>query len=201
VVLSSCLLAALAILLAILTFIFLIEMIAAIALPQPAGLSFHSMPRLRIAALVPAHSESAGMLATLADINKQLRERDRLVVVADNCNDDIAAVAVAAAAEVVQRHDTERIGKGFALDRDLIHLAADPPEIVIIVDADCRPAERATGQLASTCAATHHPVQALYPMGPRSRSAINYAAAEFAWCIKNWIHPVKVRALSLCVNW
>jgi cellulose synthase/poly-beta-1,6-N-acetylglucosamine synthase-like glycosyltransferase len=197
VVFSSCLLAALAILLAIPTFIFLLETIAAIALPQPPGLSFRSLHRLRIAALVPAHNESANILATLADINKQLQERDRLVVVADNCNDDTAGVAAAAGAEVVERHDTERIGKGYALDFGLVRLAADPPEIVIIVDADCRLAERAIEELASTCAATHRPVQALYLMSPPSQSSINYAAAEFAWRIKNWIRPLGLRALGL----
>jgi cellulose synthase/poly-beta-1,6-N-acetylglucosamine synthase-like glycosyltransferase len=197
VFLSSCLLAALAILLAIPTLTFLLETIAAIALPQPAGLNFHSPLRLRIAALVPAHNESAGILATLADITKQLQERDRLIVVADNCDDDTAAVAAAAGAEVVERHDPERVGKGYALDFGLGHLAAHPPEIVIIIDADCRLAERAIEQLASTCAATHRPVQALYLMGSPSQSAINYAAAEFAWRIKNWIRPLGLRALGL----
>jgi cellulose synthase/poly-beta-1,6-N-acetylglucosamine synthase-like glycosyltransferase len=196
-VVLSCFLAALAILLAIPTLVFLIETIAGIALPQQAGLSFHSPLRLRIAALVPAHNESAGILATLADINKQLQERDRVVVVADNCNDDTAAVAAAAGAEVVQRHDTERIGKGYALDFGLVHLAADPPEIVIIIDADCRLAGGAIEQLASTCAATRRPVQALYLMGTPCQSAINYAAAEFAWRIKNWIRPLGLRALGL----
>jgi cellulose synthase/poly-beta-1,6-N-acetylglucosamine synthase-like glycosyltransferase len=197
VILASCLLVALAILLTIPTLTFLLETIAAIALPRPSGLSFHGRPGLRIAALVPAHNESANILPALADIRKQLQERDRLVVVADNCNDDTAAVAAAAGAEVVERHDTERIGKGYALDFGLVHLAADPPEIVIIIDADCRLADRAIEELASTCAATHRPAQALYLMRPPSQSPINYAAAEFAWRIKNWIRPLGLRALGL----
>jgi cellulose synthase/poly-beta-1,6-N-acetylglucosamine synthase-like glycosyltransferase len=197
VVLSSWLLAALAILLAIPTLTFLLETIAAIMLPQRTGLCFHSLPRLRIAALVPAHNESTSVLPTLANIKKQLQERDRLIVVADNCNDDTAAVAAAAGAEVVERHDTERIGKGYALDFGLVYLAANPPEIVVIIDADCRLADRAIEELASTCAATHRPVQALYLMGPPSQSSINYAAAEFAWRIKNWIRPLGLRALGL----
>jgi cellulose synthase/poly-beta-1,6-N-acetylglucosamine synthase-like glycosyltransferase len=193
--LASYLLAALAILLAIPTLTFLFETIAAIALPQPPGPS--GPHRLRIAALVPAHNESASILPTLTDIRQQLQGRDRLVVVADNCNDDTAAVAAAAGAEVAERHDTERVGKGYALDFGLAHLAADPPEIVIIIDADCRLADRAIEELATTCSATHRPVQALYLMGPPSHTTINYAAAEFAWRIKNWIRPLGLRALGL----
>jgi cellulose synthase/poly-beta-1,6-N-acetylglucosamine synthase-like glycosyltransferase len=197
VVVVSCLLAALAILLAVPTLTFLLETIATIALPQPARPSFQARPRGRIAALVPAHNESASVLPTLADIRKQLQEHDRLVVVADNCNDDTAAVAAAAGAEVVSRLDPERRGKGYALDFGLTHLAADPPEIVVIIDADCRLADRAIEELASACTATHRPVQALYLMRPPSRSPINYAVAQFAWRIKNWIRPLGLRALGL----
>jgi cellulose synthase/poly-beta-1,6-N-acetylglucosamine synthase-like glycosyltransferase len=188
---------ALAILLAVPTLTLLLETIAAVALPQPAGLRSHGQPRSRIAALVPAHNESANILPTLADIKEQLQERDRLLVVADNCNDDTAAVAAAAGAEIAERHDTERLGKGYALDFGLAHLAADPPEIVIIIDADCRLADHAIEELASTCAAAHRPVQALYLMGPPTQSTINHATAEFAWRIKNWIRPLGLRALGL----
>ena len=51
---------------------------------------------------------------------------DRLLVVADNCSDDTAAVARAAGAEVTERSDVERRGKGYALDHGVRHLAADP---------------------------------------------------------------------------
>jgi cellulose synthase/poly-beta-1,6-N-acetylglucosamine synthase-like glycosyltransferase len=197
VVFVSCFLAALAILLAVPTLTFLLETIAAIALPQPTKARGQDRPRGRIAALVPAHNESASVLPTLADIKKQLQKRDRLVVVADNCNDDTAAVAAAAGAEVVVRHDPERRGKGYALDFGLTCLTADPPEIVIIIDADCRLADRAIEELASACAATHRPVQALYLMRPPSRTLINYAVAQFAWRIKNWIRPLGLRALGL----
>jgi cellulose synthase/poly-beta-1,6-N-acetylglucosamine synthase-like glycosyltransferase len=196
-VVVSCLLAALAILLAVPTLTFLFETIAAIALSQPARPSFQSRPQVRIAALVPAHNESTSILPTLADIKKQLQERDRLIVVADNCDDDTAAVAAAAGAEVVERHDSTRRGKGYALDFGLTCLTADPPEIVIIIDADCRLADGAIEELASTCAATHRPVQALYLMAPPSRSLVDYAVAQFAWRIKNWVRPLGLRAFGL----
>src|SRR5437879_5400266 len=102
----------LAVLLAIPVAVFLIEVVASVALPQrersmpPGGHSDR-----RVAVLVPAHDESAGLLPTIADIKAQLHASDRLLVVADNCTDDTAAVAMAAGAEVIIRNDPDRMGK------------------------------------------------------------------------------------------
>ena len=52
-----------------------------------------------------------------------------------------ATVARAAGAEVTERNDPAKIGKGYALEWGLRHLRDDPPEVVIIVDADCRLAD------------------------------------------------------------
>src|SRR6476469_7481059 len=57
--------------------------------------------------LVPAHDEESGLPPTLAGLRSQLRPGDRLLVVADNCTDRTAAVARAAGAEVVERHDPD----------------------------------------------------------------------------------------------
>ena len=194
----SFLIATLAFLLAIPTTVFFIEVVAAIALaqqdyPVPPG----NRPRQRVAVLLPAHNESTGILPTLADITVQIRAGDRLLVVADNCTDDTAAVAAAAGAEVVDRNEPERKGKGYALAWGLRHLGADPPEIVIIIDADCRVAEGVFDRLAEACAATHRPVQALDLMTAPNGSSINVKVAEFAWRVKNWVRPLGLRALGL----
>ena len=58
---------------------------------------------------------------------------------------------------------SERIGKGSALDwgSSVSLNETDPPEIVIMIDADCRLADGAIDQLTSTCFTTGRPVQAL----------------------------------------
>lgn len=195
-VLASHLLLAVAGLLAILVNVFLIEIVAALVLHRHSR-QLHTPLHGRVAVLVPAHNESAGLLPTLADIKKQLASDDRLLVVADNCTDDTATVAKVEGAEVVERHDAERRGKGYAIDFGLAYLARDPAEIVIIIDADCRLADGTISQLASTCAATHRPVQALYLMRAPTQSRINYQVAEFAWRIKNWIRPLGLHRLGL----
>lgn len=56
--------------------------------------------RTRVVAVVPAYNEAATIGATVAALRAQTRPVDRLVVVANNCTDDTAAVARAAGAEV-----------------------------------------------------------------------------------------------------
>jgi cellulose synthase/poly-beta-1,6-N-acetylglucosamine synthase-like glycosyltransferase len=194
----SFLLVALASFLAIPIVVFIVEVVAAIALPpRDDSLPLSKDSRGRIAVLVPAHNEGAGLLPTLADIRAQLRVADRILVVADNCTDDTSAVALAAGADVVDRNDPDRRGKGYALAWGISCLGADPPDIVIIIDADCRLAETAIDKLAVACAAARGPVQALYLMIASDDSPINSRVSEFAWRVKNWVRPMGLRALGL----
>jgi cellulose synthase/poly-beta-1,6-N-acetylglucosamine synthase-like glycosyltransferase len=194
----SVLLVTLAVIVVIPAAVFLVEVIAAIAQPRRDLLvSPNGDVRGRIAVLVPAHNESAGLLPTLADIKAQMRAADRLLVVADNCTDDTAAVAAAAGAEVLSRIDLDKRGKGYALASGLRHLSSDPPDIVIVIDADCRLADGGIDRLASTCKVEHRPVQALYLMNAPSESSINYRVVEFAWRVRNSTRPLGLRAFGL----
>jgi cellulose synthase/poly-beta-1,6-N-acetylglucosamine synthase-like glycosyltransferase len=196
-VVISWLLAASAGLIAILVAVLLLEIVVAITLPPRKRSSWSELVRQRIAVLVPADNESTGILATIEDIRAQLVAGDRLIVVADNCTDDTAAVAAAAGVEVIERHDLTRIGKGYALDWGLQRLRIDPPQIVIMIDADCRLSDGAIGRLAAGCAATGRPLQALYLMTSPDQVRINCQVAEFAWRVKNWVRPLGLRALGL----
>jgi len=189
----------LASLLAILVAVFVFEIIAGILAPKriATGAACIRNARPRVAVLVPAHNESAGIRATLDDIAAQLGPGDRLLVVADNCTDDTAAVASAAGAEVVERHDLGKVGKSYALDHGLQHLRADPPRLVIVIDADCRLSNGAIDELAAAWLATGRPVQALDLMIAPETSSINHRVAEFAWRVKNWVRPLGLSALGL----
>lgn len=176
--------------------VLLLEVVAATLRPrrQPVPQEWR---RLSVAVLVPAHDEEAGIAATVAGVATQLRVGDRLVVVADNCSDATAAVARAAGAEVTERCDPARRGKGYALDWGIRWLSAAPPEVVVIVDADCRLAPGAIDDLARTAVATRRPVQALDLMTAPEPSAVNLKVAEFAWRVKNRVRPLGLGALGL----
>src|SRR4051812_22881950 len=79
---------------------------------EPAGWQANK----RLAVLIPAHNEQAVISATLAALMPTVPVGSRVIVVADNCTDATAASAREFGAEVVERQDASRRGKGFALD-------------------------------------------------------------------------------------
>ena len=190
-------LTALACLMAIPVLVFFIEITAGLLRRRNTVFVPVVQARKRVAVLVPAHNEGATLQPTLNNIQQQLFPGDRLLVVADNCIDDTKAVAEAAGAEAVERIDPSTPGKGYALDCGLTHLASNPPDIVIVVDADCHFATGSIDRLAIACAATNRPVQSLDLMSAPNKSSIKYDVAEFAWRVKNWVRPLGLSALNL----
>lgn len=150
-----------------------------------------------VAVLVPAHNEAAGIGRTLACIAAQLKPGDRMLVVADNCTDDTAEVARGQGAEVCVRKDPVRRGKGYALDFGVRFLAAEPPDVVIVIDADSLAEEGAIDMLACRAMASRRPVQASYLMHSPARDKLSGRIAEFAWLVKNLVRPLGWHRLGL----
>lgn len=91
-----------------------------------------------LAIVVPAHNEEAHIAHTVHHL-LQACQRDghtRLWVVADNCTDATAQLAASAGAQVLQRHDTQRRGKGHALEFAFRQLAGQGVSWFVVVDAD-----------------------------------------------------------------
>ena len=147
--------------------------------------------------MVPAHNEEIGISSTIQSLKLQLRSEDRVVVVADNCTDNTAAIAASLDVEVVERTDLTRVGKGYALDRGIQYLSENPPEVLIVVDADCHFTEGSIDVLATTCERQNIPTQSLNLMQSPYDFADGFEFAEFAWKVKNWVRPLGLRALGL----
>jgi cellulose synthase/poly-beta-1,6-N-acetylglucosamine synthase-like glycosyltransferase len=143
-----------------------------------------------VAVLIPAHNEAAGIEATLRRLQSQLRGGDRVLVVADNCSDDTAALARQAGAEVIERSHAVDRGKGFALDFGVRHLSARPPAMVLIVDADCLLDAGALDTLAALCSSSGRPVQALYEMNAPAGAGLRARVSAFAWRVRNRVRPL-----------
>jgi cellulose synthase/poly-beta-1,6-N-acetylglucosamine synthase-like glycosyltransferase len=143
-----------------------------------------------VAVLIPAHDEAAGIAATLRSVQAQLREGDRLLVVADNCSDDTARIARQAGAEVIERSDATRRGKGFALDFGVRQLAARPPAVLLIVDADCLLDAGTIDALTRSCTDTGRPAQALYEMTMPAGAGLRERVSAFAWRVRNYVRPI-----------
>jgi len=166
--------------------------IAAKGRPQPA---LGRRPRLCV--MVPAHNEALGIAATVEGIRRQLVPGDRLLVIADNCNDATAERARAAGATVLERfHDTER-GKGYAISFGLSHLDRDPPEVVVLVDADCTLSEGAIDTLSRLALSEQRPIQAEYLLtAPQDPSPLARISA-LALIVRNRVRPLGLHNFGL----
>ncbi|HIV77983.1 MAG TPA: glycosyltransferase family 2 protein [Candidatus Sphingomonas excrementigallinarum] len=136
--------------------------------------------------LIPAHDEAAVITPTLRAIAAQLRAQDRMLVVADNCSDATATIAAAQGAEVTERHDSVRRGKGYALAHGLAHAARWANPITIIVDADCLLSPNALHQLADRAARTGRPVQGDYRLEAAADGSRASRFSAFAIRVKNY---------------
>ena len=99
-------------------------------------------PRTKFAILVPAHNESGVIECTLRSVEK-LDYPSALfetVVIADNCSDHTASVALSHGVTVLERHDEERRGKGYALQWAFRELREegrfDDFDAFVVIDAD-----------------------------------------------------------------
>lgn len=189
------LLGAFALLLLVPVLVLFAQVLMALPAYRPAPLPQGRRPTLCL--LVPAHNEAAVIAGTLRSIAPQLAAGDRLLVVADNCSDETAVLARGLGAEVIERRDIERRGKGYALDFGMRHLREQPAEVVIIVDADCQVRPGTINRLVRTCGQAMRPVQALYPMSSPAGAGPTTRIAEFAWLVKNQVRPLGQRRLGL----
>ena len=156
--------------------------------------------RPRVALLIPAYNEEAGISETLRSLTPQLRAGDRVVVVADNCTDNTADLAAGAGCEVVRRFDDARRGKGYALDAGVRHVKCrgELPDVLIVFDADCIAQPGAVDTLARRAAATGRPVQCTYLMAlPAAPPAANAAVSALAVLVKNFVRPRGLSRLGL----
>lgn len=90
-----------------------------------------------ITVVVPAHNEAGRIGATLTSLGNQSRRPDRVVVVADNCTDDTAAIAGAAGTELfVTSGNCDK--KAGALNQALRGLLprAGHNDVIMVMDAD-----------------------------------------------------------------
>jgi len=154
--------------------------------------------RPKVSVIVPARNESVSIAKTIAAIKPQLTTLDRLVVVADNCSDDTARIAALEGAEVTERHNQERVGKGYALAHGIQFVGqSGAPEVVILVDADCELAPGSVDELARVSATHHRPVQATNLQEGPSSAGRTARIAEFALKVKNYVRPLGARRLGL----
>ena len=170
------------------------ELVAGIAPARRAGCggTDHS-----VAIIMPAHDEAAGIGKTLTALSQVVPPGTRIVVIADNCTDQTAALARAAGAEVVERQDTANRGKGFALARGRDYLAeGNPPDVALVLDADCWLTPGSIQLLARTAIAKQAPAQAIYLFETDAATSPMVQISNFAMMVKNLVRSRGMQRLG-----
>lgn len=159
--LAHLLLAALAIpALATCAYLFGLTLLSA-RLPLPP----RSSRQLRFDVVVPAHNEASRIARSLASLRRLdwPPQQVRLLVVADNCDDATAALARAAGAQVIERSDAVRRGKGYALRFAFDHSRDSHwADAAVVVDADAEVSPNLLEAFAARIEAGAGAVQAHY---------------------------------------
>jgi cellulose synthase/poly-beta-1,6-N-acetylglucosamine synthase-like glycosyltransferase len=149
-----------------------------------------------IAILIPAHNEATGLGAYLTALQAVRPDGSRVLLVADNCTDSTVEIARGFGIEVIERQDTERRGKAYALAYGRDHLAHSPPTSIIILDADCLPEKGAVEILADTSRAKQRPVQASNLLIANLSADPRVQMSNFAFWFKNHIRTRGMMRIS-----
>jgi cellulose synthase/poly-beta-1,6-N-acetylglucosamine synthase-like glycosyltransferase len=150
--------------------------------------------------VIPAHNESASIAVSVASVTNQCypSELRRVVVVADNCEDDTARVAGNAGAEVWERTDRQRRGKGAALAWAFERMQAENPraDAVVVMDADCTAGPDLLASFAQRLADGASFLQGRYEAN-NSTDSPDAALRSAAFLIYNVVRPRGKCALGL----
>ena len=189
ILLCSIILAIFTLMIAIPIIVFAVECAAAIVEHNNLLLELGDQDRPRIAVLIPAHNEAVEIEATLNGVLPQIKPGDSVVVIADNCQDRTAEIAAQTGATVIERNNKKQRGKGYALDYGCQFLAQKPPQVVIMLDADCIIESQVIERIGYLAQQTQKPIQALYLMEPPVQDSPEDLISAFAFLIKNLVRP------------
>lgn len=157
----------------------------------------HDAPAGSVAILVPAHNEGSGIAATVTGLKAVAPLDVRILVVADNCDDETAEQARTAGAEVAERSDPTLRGKGYALAFGRDALAKSPPATVLVVDADCRLVPHSIEKLCRITA-QGIPAQAVNILVPDRSAPALVQISNFAVLVKNVLRSRGLSRIGRC---
>ncbi len=133
----------------------------------------HGRPQnIRLGIVIPAHNEAGLIGRCVANIAASAPSPGyrEIVVVADNCTDQTARLAVEAGARVLVRRDTERRGKGYALHMAFDQLQAEGFNAFLVIDADSLVSPNLVNEVVAHLGAGAAAVQCRYRVANESTS-------------------------------
>jgi cellulose synthase/poly-beta-1,6-N-acetylglucosamine synthase-like glycosyltransferase len=100
---------------------------------------------------------------------------------------------------IVERNDPDpkRRGKGYALDYGLRSIEGDPPDVVVMIDADCIVESGTIERIAGLAASVARPVQATYLMEQPANPGPKDSVSALSFMVKNLVRPSGLARLRL----
>lgn len=175
--------------------LFIESITALLPIGKPTNKQSEQVKNIKFKVLIPAHDEEIVIRSTLEDLKAKLNNSHDIVVVADNCTDATAEIARSTGVTVLERHEPNLRGKGYALDYGLNYLKSQAPEVVVFVDADCLVSQGAIERIAHKAASAGRPVQATYLMA-KSNGSNKASLSAFAFKVKNLVRPYGLSKLK-----
>lgn len=178
---------------AVLSAFFIVEVLA--GLPGRSAVSRGSAT-VSAVVVVPAHDEERVIGETLHRLIEATGEKMRILVIADNCLDATAECARMPGVTVVERKDPTHRGKGHALAFAVDGLAADPPDVLVVLDADCSIDRSSLSALVETAAVSGRPAQSINLLRPDRNSSPLVQLSTFAFMLKNLVRQRGLQRLA-----
>lgn len=154
----------------------------------------------RLLFLVPAHNEQliiAECIRALVGM-RYPRSRIRIVVIADNCNDETAKISRENGAEVLERTNRDLPGKPRAIAWALEQFDLDAFDACVIVDADTSVDPAFASALSAFMPLSSRAVQAYYATRNEYENWLTRLAGVLARCRYEVTYPVRMAAGLNC---
>ena len=130
------------------------------------------------AIVIPAHNEEkllAAVLRSCAELDYPA-DKAQVFVIADNCSDRTAEVARDCHTTCLERNDSRRTGKGFALEWAFEKILPMGHDAFVVLDADCLIEKHALHVFDRCLEEGNHVLQAHYILSNPDASPISYVA-------------------------
>jgi cellulose synthase/poly-beta-1,6-N-acetylglucosamine synthase-like glycosyltransferase len=150
--------------------------VAAVLPTRRAMVSENKSERLRLAVIVPAHNEEKVIGACVRSVLSSCDDSVTVFVVAHNCSDKTADVAIQSGAQALILNDDVG-GKGVALDCGFHEALRAGADAVLVVDADSVVAPNLTTEIAAYFRAGSQALQCRYEVSNASASTRTRLAA------------------------
>jgi cellulose synthase/poly-beta-1,6-N-acetylglucosamine synthase-like glycosyltransferase len=150
----------------------------------------------RLLFLIPAHDEEEMITSCLLSLRKLDYPTNcfDVIVVADNCSDRTANLALQSSVRVLERNETEKRGKPFAIAWALEQVDLSSYEAVIILDADAVVDPDFARELVVTGNLEMMAAQAYHGVRNPGEHALTRMAAVLAAVFYEFAFPLKQRA-------